>query len=68
MKNQTSQDGSGLDEAEQPLLYHLIELRDRLLRVVLVVAVVFVVLIPFSSTLFTLCRVRCWRICLKVAV
>lgn len=54
MKNQTSQDGSGLDEAEQPLLYHLIELRDRLLRVVLVVAVVFVVLIPFSNTLFTL--------------
>jgi len=54
MKNQTSQDESGLDEAEQPLLYHLIELRDRLLRVVLVVAVVFVVLIPFSNTLFTL--------------
>lgn len=54
MKNQTSQDRSGLDEAEQPLLYHLIELRDRLLRVVLVVAVVFVVLIPFSNTLFTL--------------
>jgi sec-independent protein translocase protein TatC len=54
MKNQTSQDRSGLDQAEQPLLYHLIELRDRLLRVVLVVAVVFVVLIPFSNTLFTL--------------
>jgi sec-independent protein translocase protein TatC len=42
------------DETEQPLIYHLIELRDRLLRVVLVVGVVFVVLVPFSNTLFSL--------------
>jgi len=42
------------DETEQPLLYHLIELRDRLLRVVLVVGVVFVALVPFSNTLFSL--------------
>ena len=41
-------------DTEQPLLYHLIELRDRLLRVVLVVGVVFVALIPFSNTLFSL--------------
>ena len=43
-----------LDETEQPLLYHLIELRDRLLRMVLVVAVLFVALVPFSNTLFSL--------------
>ena len=43
-----------LDETEQPLLYHLIELRDRLLRMVLVVAVLFVVLVPFSNTLFSM--------------
>jgi sec-independent protein translocase protein TatC len=56
MKNQNSRDPvtQGLDETEQPLLYHLIELRDRLLRVVLAVAAVFVVLVPFSSTLFSI--------------
>jgi sec-independent protein translocase protein TatC len=42
------------DETEQPLIYHLIELRDRLLRVVLVVGVVFIALVPFSNTLFSL--------------
>jgi sec-independent protein translocase protein TatC len=42
-----------VDDAEQPLISHLVELRDRLLRIVLAVAVVFVVLIPFSNTLFT---------------
>ena len=42
-----------VDDTEQPLISHLVELRDRLLRIVLVVAVVFVVLIPFSNTLFT---------------
>jgi sec-independent protein translocase protein TatC len=47
--------GAGLQEdAEQPLIYHLIELRDRLLRVVLVVAVVFMALMPFSNTLFSM--------------
>jgi sec-independent protein translocase protein TatC len=56
MKNRTSQDPEmpELDETEQPLLYHLIELRDRLLRMVLVVAVLFVALVPFSNTLFSL--------------
>jgi len=43
-----------MDESEQPLLFHLIELRDRLLRMVLVVAVLFVMLVPFSSTLFSM--------------
>ena len=42
------------DDTEQPLLYHLIELRDRLLRIVLVVGVVFIALVPFSNTLFSL--------------
>jgi len=41
------------EDAEQPLVYHLIELRDRLLRIVLVVAVVFMALMPFANTLFS---------------
>lgn len=45
------------DDTEQPLIYHLIELRDRLLRVVLVVGVVFIALVPFSNTLFSLLSV-----------
>jgi sec-independent protein translocase protein TatC len=56
MKNQNNQDQGvpDLDESEQPLLFHLIELRDRLLRMVLVVAVLFVMLVPFSNTLFSM--------------
>ena len=56
MKNPNNQDqgAPGLDESEQPLLFHLIELRDRLLRMVLVVAVLFVMLVPFSNTLFSM--------------
>lgn len=56
MKNPNNQgkDLPDLDESEQPLLYHLIELRDRLLRMVLVIAVLFVVLVPFSNTLFAM--------------
>ncbi len=56
MKNQNNQDQGvpDLDENEQPLLFHLIELRDRLLRMVLVVAVLFVMLVPFSNTLFSM--------------
>ena len=42
-----------LVDSEQPLVSHLVELRDRLLRIVLVVAVVFVALFPFSNKLFT---------------
>jgi len=42
------------DDTEQPLIYHLIELRDRLLRIVLVVGVVFIALVPFSNTLFSM--------------
>jgi sec-independent protein translocase protein TatC len=44
---------SDTGDVEQPLISHLVELRDRLLRIVLVVAVVFMALIPFSNYLFT---------------
>lgn len=40
-------------EIEQPFLAHLMELRDRLLRMVIAVAVVGVVLLPFSNQLFS---------------
>jgi len=40
-------------DVEQPFLTHLIELRDRLLRIVLVVVAVFVVLLPFQNHIYT---------------
>lgn len=43
-----------LADTEQPFISHLVELRDRLLRIVLVVAVVFLALMPFANTLFSL--------------
>ena len=39
---------------EQPFLAHLIELRDRLLRVILVILLVFLCLFYFSNDLYTL--------------
>jgi sec-independent protein translocase protein TatC len=39
-------------DPEMPFLAHLIELRDRLLRSVLVVLVLFLCLFPFANTLF----------------
>ncbi len=47
------QDTSPPGDVDQPFISHLVELRDRLLRIVLVVAIVFLVLMPFSNTLFT---------------
>lgn len=38
---------------EQPFVQHLIELRDRLLRVVLVVVVVFLCVFPFANDLYS---------------
>jgi sec-independent protein translocase protein TatC len=38
---------------EQPFISHLIELRDRLLRVVLAILVIFLGLVPFANWLFT---------------
>jgi sec-independent protein translocase protein TatC len=40
-------------DADQPFISHLVELRDRLLRIVLVIAVIFLILMPFSNTLFS---------------
>ena len=51
--NAKQEETASLDDTEQPLIYHLIELRDRLLRVVLVVGVVFLALFPFSNKLFS---------------
>lgn len=39
-------------DTEMPFLSHLIELRDRLLRIVLVVLVIFMALFPFANTLY----------------
>ncbi len=41
------------EDEEQPFVSHLIELRDRLLRIVLAVIVVFLALTPFANWLFT---------------
>lgn len=53
MTDKSRQDPALPEDAEQPFISHLVELRDRLLRVVLAVAVVFLALMPFSNTLFT---------------
>jgi len=39
-------------DIEQPFMSHLLELRDRLLRAVLVVLVVFLVLFPFGNDIY----------------
>jgi sec-independent protein translocase protein TatC len=39
---------------DMPLLAHLIELRDRLLRIVLAVLLVFICLFPFANDIYTL--------------
>ena len=41
-------------EQEMPFLSHLIELRDRLLRAMVTILIVFLVLFPFSEQLFSL--------------
>ena len=41
-------------EVEQPFLAHLVEMRDRLLRVVLVVSLIFLGLFSFANDLYTL--------------
>ena len=38
---------------EQPFISHLVELRDRLLRMILAIAVMFLFLFPFSNDLYT---------------
>lgn len=46
------QEDSGPDTSEGTLLFHLVELRDRILRMVISVAICFVVLVPFASEIF----------------
>jgi sec-independent protein translocase protein TatC len=41
------------DDSEQPFISHLIELRNRLLRMVLAIAIITLALMPFSNALFT---------------
>ena len=41
-------------DPERPFLSHLVELRDRLLRILVVVGIVLVALLPFANTLYTL--------------
>ena len=48
-----SADSQNVDGKEQSLLEHLIELRDRLLRMVLAVLILFLLLFPFSEQIFT---------------
>ncbi|RKZ51111.1 MAG: twin-arginine translocase subunit TatC [Candidatus Parabeggiatoa sp. nov. 3] len=49
MTKPTSQSGK-----EMPFVQHLLELRDRLLKMILAVLIILVVLMPFASDLFTL--------------
>jgi len=45
--------GAGEEEEGPTFISHLVELRDRMLRMVLCVAIMFAVLYPFSNTLYT---------------
>lgn len=49
------------DGKEQSLLEHLIELRDRLLRMVVAVLILFLVLFPFPNRYSPLLQSLCWR-------
>ncbi|KRT54671.1 twin-arginine translocase subunit TatC [endosymbiont of Ridgeia piscesae] len=50
-------ENQGNTVAEQPLVSHLLELRDRLLRMVLAVLVLFLVLFPFANDLYLMVSV-----------
>lgn len=41
------------EEQEQPLISHLIELRNRLLRVVVTVLLVFLAMAPFANEIYS---------------
>ncbi len=41
-------------DQEQPFLSHLVELRDRMLRILLIVGVIFLLLVPFANKIYTL--------------
>ena len=52
-ENNTHDQQSELDEQEQTLMDHLVELRDRLLHMVLAILIVFVALFAFAEDIFT---------------
>jgi len=54
MTSENDTDKQSAEFAEQPFITHLIELRDRLLRIVLAVLVIFLGLVPFANKLFSL--------------
>jgi len=43
---------SAEDDAEQPFISHLLELRDRLLRIIIGVLIVFLALLPFANDIY----------------
>jgi sec-independent protein translocase protein TatC len=45
---------SAEDDQEQPFITHLLELRDRLLRIVLGIAIILIALIPFANDLYVI--------------
>ena len=51
-KNRRQMSTNTATDTEQPFMSHLLELRDRLLRAVLVVLVVFLVLFPFGNDIY----------------
>jgi sec-independent protein translocase protein TatC len=51
-KKETTEKIEETDASEQPLVSHLIELRDRIIRSLIVLVVVFVVLFPFANDIF----------------
>ncbi len=52
-ENNSPDEQSELDEKEQTLMDHLVELRDRLLHMVLAILIVFVALFGFAEDIFT---------------
>jgi sec-independent protein translocase protein TatC len=51
--SQTSHNDAPEDDNEQGFISHLLELRDRLLRMVLALLVVFIILFPFANDIYT---------------
>ena len=52
--NQTASEAENTEQQEQTIMDHLVELRDRLLHMVLAILVVFIALFAFSEEIFTL--------------
>ena len=53
-KDKDEDEDEAVDRAEMTLVEHLTELRNRLLRVVIAIGVVFVACVPFADQLYTL--------------